>query len=102
MPLGRLRVIGQGGPAPRLTPGEAEVLRRERVRFRAPLRFSEGMRSFLRGDVPSAIEALREANRFFRSWRLGFMTRFLRFVPGLAVRAYHIRRRVLRSAGLEF
>lgn len=96
-----LRMIDKAARYPSLTPREAEVLGRERVRFLALLRFYEGKRSLLRGDIPSGIEAWGEANRFLRSWRLGCMTWLLRFIPGLAVRAYHIRRHVLLGAGRE-
>jgi glycosyltransferase involved in cell wall biosynthesis len=85
-----------------LTRREAEVLRRERVRFHATLRHCEGKKAFFNGDPKSAIEALAEANAYFHSRKLSLALILLRAAPRFLLRAYHVRDRLIFRARTEF
>ncbi|HEV7891004.1 MAG TPA: glycosyltransferase family A protein [Pyrinomonadaceae bacterium] len=82
-----------------LSGAQLAVLRRERERFHAGLRLQEGKRAFMRGDARAALEALGEANRFFRSRKLSLAMLLIKIAPGLLLRAYDLRDRYVLKAG---
>jgi glycosyltransferase involved in cell wall biosynthesis len=86
-----LRVLDKAGRTLALTATERQVLKRARARFHAMLRFNEGKRAFTRGDTEAAIAGLKEANAFFLSRKTALVLLLLRLVPGLLLRAYHLR-----------
>lgn len=77
-----LKVVDKTCADPAITPHQRRVLERARIGWCASLRFHEGKRSFLRGNVASAIEAWVEANRIIRSRRLAWKIWCLRLLPG--------------------
>jgi len=97
-----LRVVDKLSRHPALTPHEAETLRKERVRYEAAYKFFTGKNKFLAGDYPAAIEAWTEANRYYRSIRLGLAVRLMRHAPGLVTRMYSMRRRLFSGTMQEF
>ena len=90
-----VRVLDKAQRTMNLMPEEAAVLRRERARFQAALRFCQGKKAFFAGDTKTAIEDLTEANTFFRSSRISLVLFLVRIVPRFLRRAYDIRKRFL-------
>jgi glycosyltransferase involved in cell wall biosynthesis len=81
---------------------EAEVLRQERARFHATLRFCEGKNSFFKGDPRAAVEALTEANEYFKSRKVTLALILLRAAPRLLRRVYALRDRFVFRASTEY
>jgi hypothetical protein len=94
-----LRVLDKAGRELDLTEAQRGLLARERERFHAGLRLEEGKRAFERGDARAALEGLGEANRVLRSRKLSLVIRLLRLAPGLLLRAYVLRDRLVYRAG---
>jgi glycosyltransferase involved in cell wall biosynthesis len=94
-----VRVFDKAERTLELNAEQRAVLTRERARFQATLRLQEGKQAFIRGDARSALEALTEANRFFRSRKLALAIRLLRLAPGLLLRVYDLRDRYVFRTG---
>jgi glycosyltransferase involved in cell wall biosynthesis len=61
--------------------------------LRAELAVERAKRAVAEGDFPTAIEALRDANEFYRTWKLRLVGVLLRLSPTLIARANDVRRR---------
>ena len=96
-----LRALDKLGRNPALTPREARLLKRQRRAFLGAMRFHEGRRHFIGGNISSAIRVWKEANAFLRSWPLALAMHFLRLAPGLAVKAYSMRFHILPGMRLK-
>jgi glycosyltransferase involved in cell wall biosynthesis len=94
-----VRVLDKAGQTLELDEGQRELLAHARARFHATLRLEEGKRAFMSGDARGALEALGEANRFFRSRKLALAMRLLKLAPGLLLRAYILRDRFVFRTG---
>ncbi|MGH7232102.1 MAG: glycosyltransferase family 2 protein [Nitrospiraceae bacterium] len=89
----QLRVLEKASQMTNLTPAETDVVGRQTLRIRALHAFHEGKRSFLKGDVKSAIDQLGHANTYLKSRRMAFILVLMRLAPGLLLRAYRLRDR---------
>jgi hypothetical protein len=78
-----------------LSPADAELVRREKTRVTAELRFHEGKRAFFNGDAAAARTALEEANRVLHSRKLALVLSVLRRAPRLLGFLYDVRDRLL-------
>jgi len=78
-----------------LSPHEREVIAGKRRDFSAMLRLHEGKRAFLAGRYAEAAAALAEANRHLRRLKLTMAVMLLRLVPGLLLKAYDLRHRLV-------
>lgn len=98
-PIGMYRhvvmVLDRAEARGRLDPEALEALREERERYRAMLRLYQGKNAFFAGDIDAAIEDLRHANRFFRSFKLVAAMFLLRIAPNLLLQVYNLRQRLL-------
>lgn len=85
-----------------LSGSERETLAQAKARFLALQRFHEGKRAFFEGDAKGAIEALTDANAFFKSRKTSLMLMFLRLAPRLMLRAYDMRDRFVFGASTKY
>ena len=97
-----LKVLDKAERTMTLTERESETLRRERKKFHAMLRLSEGKRAFFKGDIKAAIEGLTEANAFFKSRKTATVLWLLRFAPRLLVTVYSLRDRFILKTSTRF
>jgi hypothetical protein len=91
----QLRVLEKAYRMENLTSSEAEVVRRQHRRIQALQAFHEGKKSFLDGDVRTAIGHLKQANSYLKSRRMAFILVLLRLAPRLLLRAYRLRNRLV-------
>jgi glycosyltransferase involved in cell wall biosynthesis len=85
-----------------LTPEQRHVLDDRRAYFRAMLALNKGKRAFFRLDAADALPHLREANRYFRSWKLSIVCALLRFTPNVLLTLYRWRDRLVIKASTQF
>jgi glycosyltransferase involved in cell wall biosynthesis len=90
-----VRVLDKHDREMTLTAAQRELVKERRAHFAAMLRLHEGKRAFFAGDHKNAVVALREANTQLRRAKLAVTIFFLRVVPGLLLRAYDIRDRLV-------
>jgi hypothetical protein len=64
----------------------------------ALLRLNQGKKAFFNGEHKVAVAALAEANVHLRRGKIAFALLLLRLVPGLLLRAYDIRDRLIFRA----
>jgi glycosyltransferase involved in cell wall biosynthesis len=77
---------------------DRDAVEQQLVHNQALIKHYEGKRAFFRGDAEAAIAALREANAYFKSYKISLMLLLLRAAPRLLLRAYDMRDRfVLRT-----
>ncbi len=93
-----VRVLDKATRDLRLTPDELALVAARRAEFSALLRLHEGKRAFFAGDFHRAVTALTEANAHLRRRKIGLAVVCLRFVPGLLLRAYDLRDRLIFKA----
>jgi hypothetical protein len=80
---------------PDLTPRDARLIERQRGVFVAEMRFQEGKRHFVGGDIPSAIRSWKESNASLRSWPLALAILLVSLAPRLAAKAFALRLHLL-------
>lgn len=85
-----------------LDPARRTLLEERRAYFAATLARHRGKRAFFQLDAPAALAHLRQANAYFRSWKLGLVCALLRFAPQLLLGAYRLRDRLFLRAGTEY
>lgn len=78
--------------------GDLDAAERAAGRWRiqslgAQIEIERAKRAMAGGDFEAAGRALRAANVFYRSWKLGFVRVLLRLWPTLVARAQHLRQR---------
>jgi glycosyltransferase involved in cell wall biosynthesis len=83
-----------------LTPEEATAVQQRRAYYQALLRLYEGKRAFFQGDKRTAIDRLKEANQYFKSPKLSLVVVLLRTFPGLLLRAYQVRNRLIMGTSI--
>ena len=93
-----VRVLDKAARELRLTPAELALIATRRAEFSALLRLHEGRHAFFAGDFHRAVTALTEANAHLRRRKIGLAVVCLRFVPGLLLRAYDLRDRLIFKA----
>jgi hypothetical protein len=90
-----VRVLDKAGHTMALTPAQAALVADRRAYFTALLRLHEGKRAFFAGDHRQALQALSEANARLRRIKLAAAILLLRIMPGLLLRAYDARDRLV-------
>ena len=90
-----LRVIDKVGRTMSLTPAERELVAGRRAYFHATLRLHQSKRAFFNRDARQAIDMLGEANAHFGSRKIDLALVLLRLAPGLLLRAYDLRDRLV-------
>lgn len=97
-----LRVFDKAERTLALTPAEQATLARERARFEATRRLVQGKKAFFDGEIPEAIEGLREGNRYFRQGKITLVILLLRLMPRLLRQAYRLRDRLIFGVNTQF
>ena len=93
-----VRVLDKTAREMDLTPAERELIARRRGEFAALQRLHEGRRAFFAGAHREATEALTEANKVLRRRKLALALPLLRLMPGVLLRAYDLRDRLVFKA----
>jgi glycosyltransferase involved in cell wall biosynthesis len=90
-----VRVLDKTAKEMKLTPAERELIARRRGDFAALQRLHEGRRAFFAGAFTEATDALTEANKVLRRRKLAIALPLLRLMPGVLLRAYDLRDRLV-------
>ncbi len=90
-----VRVLDKVQGAMSLTSSEIDLVTERRAYFTALLRLHQGKRAFFAGDHKEAVEALTEANAVLRRRKIMAALLLLRIMPGLLLRAYDMRDRLV-------
>jgi glycosyltransferase involved in cell wall biosynthesis len=91
------------GPIARaLPPADRQALEARRAYFRARLEIAHGKRAFFRLDAEKAREHLERANNLLRSPRLRLVCLLLRLFPGVLLKVYRLRDRLIVGADTSF
>jgi len=85
-----------------LAPGDRAAIAERKAYFRAMLDLAEGKRAFFRLETDAALEHLERANGFFKSRRLRLVCAVMRTFPGVLLRVYRLRDRLLVGADTSF
>ena len=93
-----VRVLDKAARELTLMPDERAAVRSRREHFAALGRLHEGKRAFFAGDHGRAAELLAGANDYFKRPKLALAATLMRFVPGLLLRAYDLRDRLVFGA----
>ena len=72
-----------------LTDSQRAALTRQKKKLVAYLKLESGKLNLARGQFTAAVEAFKEANEFYRSWKLRWVLFWLRFSPHLLCRIYN-------------
>jgi glycosyltransferase involved in cell wall biosynthesis len=97
-----LKVLDKAAQNLDLPPGDRKALQHQRNYFRAQLDLALGKRAFFRFDVDGALTQIERSNRFFRSWKLRLVCAGLRTFPGVLLRLYRLRDRLMVGADTSF
>ena len=97
-----MQVYDRLGRMPNLTPEQRRVVDDRRAYFRAMLALNRGKRAFFRLDATAALPYLREANHYFRSWKLTIVCALLRLTPRVLLNLYRWRDRLVVRASTQF
>lgn len=90
-----VRVLDKAARELPLTPAQRTLVAGRRAYFAALLRLHEGKQAFFAGDHAGALRALSDANVHLRRRKIALAILLLRFVPGLLLRAYDMRDRLV-------
>ena len=93
-----LRVFDKATRELTLTERERSMIASQRARFAAVLRLHQGKRAFFAGDHERAAALLAEANEQLCRPKLSIAVMLMRFMPGLLLRAYDLRDRLVFGA----
>lgn len=93
-----VRVLDKAAREMHLTPTERAQVSGRRTEFAALLRLHEGRRAFFAGDYQEAVTRLAEANVHLRRRKITMVLVLMRLVPGLLLRAYDLRDRLVFRA----
>ena len=94
--------LASGSTAAALSPADRQALGARRAYFRARLEIAHGKRAFFRLDAEKAREHLERANEVFRSPRLRLVCVLLRLFPGVLLKVYRLRDRLIVGADTSF
>jgi glycosyltransferase involved in cell wall biosynthesis len=78
-----------------LTPAQLALVVERRAYFDAMRKFHEGKKAFFAGHHEHAVKALTDANAHLRRRKLAMALVLLRIMPGLLLRAYDLRDRLV-------
>ena len=90
-----VRVLDKTTRTMALTPAQTALVAERRAYFTALLRLHEGKRAFFAGDGKAALTAITEANAHLKRVKLAIAIVLLRLMPGLLLRAYDARDRLI-------
>jgi len=90
-----VRVLDKTAREMTLTPAQQTLVAARRAYFAALLRLHEGKRAFFAGDHKQAVQKLSEANAHLGRRKIALAVLLLRLMPGLLLRAYDIRDRLV-------
>jgi glycosyltransferase involved in cell wall biosynthesis len=93
-----VRVLDKAARELTLTPRQRTAVHSRRNHFAALQRLHEGKRAFFAGEPGPAADLLSEANGYFKRPKLALAVALMRFVPGLLLRAYDLRDRLVFGA----
>jgi glycosyltransferase involved in cell wall biosynthesis len=85
-----------------LPDADRQALEARRTFFRARLEIAQGKRAFFRLDAEKAREHLERANDLVPSRRLRLVCVLLRLVPGILLKVYRLRDRLIIGADTSF
>ena len=85
-----------------LSDADRQALEARRTHFRARLEIAYGKRAFFRLDAEKAREHLERANNLLRSPRLRLVCVLLRLFPGMLLKVYRLRDRLIIGADTSF
>jgi glycosyltransferase involved in cell wall biosynthesis len=88
-----LAVFEKVGRTMSLSDTQRRALAEVTARYHAKLRLAEGKRALAEGDTRAALDALGEANTFFKSGKLRAAVLLLRLAPGVVSGVYRLRER---------
>lgn len=94
--------LATGHRALALSDADHQALRARRTYFRARLEIALGKRAFFRLDAEKAREHLERANDVLRSPRLRVVCVLLRLFPGMLLKVYRLRDRLIIGADTSF
>jgi glycosyltransferase involved in cell wall biosynthesis len=97
-----VRVLDKLAARVDLAPGDRAAVTERRAYFRAMLDLAEGKHAFFRLETDAALEHLERANAFFKSRRLRLVCALMRTFPGVLLRVYRLRDRLLLGADTSF
>jgi GT2 family glycosyltransferase len=97
-----VRIYARLGDTLPLDPPRRALVASRLAYFEATLARHRGKQAFFRLDAPAALAHLREANRYFRSWKISLVCALLRIAPQWLLSAYRWRDRLLLRASTEF
>lgn len=83
-----LKVLGEN---PRLSPDQRDLVELQISQNEASIALWQGNQSLRKHDFPGAIKSLREANRYYKDFRITLSLAGLRVAPGLAARLLNWR-----------
>ena len=72
-----------------LTDSQRAAVARQKKKLLAYLKLETGKLNLARGQFKAAVESFKEANEFYRSWKLRWVLFWLRFSPHLLCRIYN-------------
>jgi glycosyltransferase involved in cell wall biosynthesis len=87
-----LHVLAKAGRSDDLTQTEHAALIEHEYKLVAFLKLERGKASLSRGEFANAASLIKEANRFYHSWKLWTVLVGLRISPNLLLRIYNSRR----------
>lgn len=90
-----IRVLDKAARELPLTASQRALVAERRAYFAATLRMAEGKKAFFAGDHKEALHALSDANAYLKRRKISLALLLLRFVPGLLLRAYDMRDRLV-------
>ena len=93
-----VRVLDKVAGDPRVTESQRALVAERRRHYSALLKLHQGKRAFFDGDHREATAALAEANAYLRRGKLTLAVMLLRLTPGLLLRAYDLRDRLVFRA----
>jgi glycosyltransferase involved in cell wall biosynthesis len=94
--------LAAGPTALALPPADRQALEDRRAYFRARLEIAHGKRAFFRLDAGKAREHLERANSLLRSPRLRLVCLLLRLFPGVLLKVYRLRDRLIVGADTSY
>jgi glycosyltransferase involved in cell wall biosynthesis len=90
-----IRVLAKTRREMTLTPRQIEIVEAREAYYGALLRLHEGRKAFFEGDRKRALAALADANVVLRRWKIAAAMLLVRIMPGLLLRAYDMRDRLV-------
>jgi hypothetical protein len=85
-----------------VAPDDRAAIAERQAYFRARLDLAEGKHAFFRLETDAALQHLERANKFFKSRRLRLVCALMRTFPGVLLRVYRLRDRLLLGADTSF